>query len=75
MTKDTEEFSQFTKSVACREYILPKDEKHLTRMVGFEGTPNLDFCWTNKLNMECKLKLNLQTLVRTHHGLSKFATD
>ena len=27
LTKDTEEFSQFTKSVACREYTLPKDEK------------------------------------------------
>ena len=27
MTKDTEEFSQFTKSVACREYTLPQDEK------------------------------------------------
>ena len=26
MTKDTEEFSQFTDSVACREYILPRDE-------------------------------------------------
>ena len=27
VTKDTEEFSQFTKSVACREYTLPRDEK------------------------------------------------
>ena len=27
MTKDTEEFSQFTDSVACREYTLPRDEK------------------------------------------------
>ena len=26
MTKDTEEFSQFTDSVACREYTLPRDE-------------------------------------------------
>ena len=26
MTKDIEEFSQFTDSVACREYILPKGE-------------------------------------------------
>ena len=29
MTKDTEEFSQFTESVACREYILPRDEKNI----------------------------------------------
>ena len=34
MTKDTEEFSQFTESVACREYTLPRDEK-FTRKVGF----------------------------------------
>ena len=27
MTKDTEEFSQFTESVACREYTFPRDEK------------------------------------------------
>ena len=27
MTKDTEEFSQFTDSVACREYTLPRGEK------------------------------------------------
>ena len=27
MTQDTEEFSQFTESVACREYTLPRDEK------------------------------------------------
>ena len=27
MTKDTEEFSEFTDSVACREYTLPRDEE------------------------------------------------
>ena len=27
MTKDTEEFSQFTEPVVCREYTLPRDEK------------------------------------------------
>ena len=27
MTKDIEEFSQFTESMACREYTLPRDEK------------------------------------------------
>ena len=26
MTEDTEEFSQFTDSVACREYTLPRNE-------------------------------------------------
>ena len=64
MTKDTEEFSQFTESVACREYTLPRDENYLTRKVGFEGTPKLGPCWksqpvTCKVNMEWKLELNL----------------
>ena len=27
MTKDTEKFSQFTDSVACRAYTLPRDEE------------------------------------------------
>ena len=27
MTKDSEEFSQFTESVGCREYTLPRDEE------------------------------------------------
>ena len=27
MTKDTEEFSQSTESVTCREYTLPRDEE------------------------------------------------
>ena len=27
MTKDTEEFSQFSESMACREYTLPRDEQ------------------------------------------------
>ena len=29
MTKDTEEFSQFTDSVACREYTLTRNEKFI----------------------------------------------
>ena len=40
MTQDTKEFSQFTDSVACREYTpCQKMKNHLTRKVGFEGTP------------------------------------
>ena len=60
MTKDTEEFSQFTESVACREYTMPRDMKnHLTQEVGFEGTPKLGPCWksqpaAHKVNMEWK---------------------
>ena len=64
MTKDTEEFSQFTESVACREYTLPRDEKTSDWKVGFEGTPKLSPYWksqpvTFKVKMERKLQLNL----------------
>ena len=64
MTKDSEEFSQFTELVACREYILPRDQK-LSDLKGWvrgntkigpvlEVTPVA--C---KVNMEWKLQLNL----------------
>ena len=41
-------------------------KNHLTRKVGFEGTPKLDPYWksqpvTCKVNMECKSELNLWT--------------
>ena len=39
MTKYTDEFLQFAEPVTCREYTLPREEKQLTRKVGFEGTP------------------------------------
>ena len=41
MTKDTEEFSQFTDSVACREYILPRDEDTSEAKGWIRGTPKL----------------------------------
>ena len=63
MTKDTEEFSQFTViqwlvvSTLCQEMKNP-----LTRMVGFEGTPKLCLYWksqpaTYKVHMEWKIRL------------------
>ena len=87
MIKDTEEFSQFTESVACREYTLPRDEKSSDPLfVGFEGTPKLGPCWksqpdTYKVNMEWKLenecvnKDNSHSWVRIFHGLNKLVTD
>ena len=45
MTKDTEEFSQFTDSVACRKYTLPGTKIHLNRKVGSEGIPKLGPYW------------------------------
>ena len=54
MTKDSEEFSQFTDSVARREYTLPRDEDS-------EGTPKLGPYWKLQLvaHMEWKSELSL----------------
>ena len=59
MTKHTDEFLQFAEPVACQEM-----KNHLTRKVGFEGTPKLDPCWksqpvTFKVSMEWKLQWNM----------------
>ena len=44
MTKDTEEFSQFTEPVACREYTLPRDEKSSDPKGWIQGIPKLGPC-------------------------------
>ena len=41
MTKDTEEFSQFTETVACREYTMPRDEKSSDPKVFFRGNTKI----------------------------------
>ena len=48
MTKDADEFSQFTEPVTCREHIFAKRWKNqLTRKVEFEGTPKLARVWSH----------------------------
>ena len=42
MTKHTDEFSQFTEPVTCREYTLPRDENSSEPKVGFEGSLRSD---------------------------------
>ena len=41
MIKDTEEFSQFTESVACREYTLPRDETSLDPKCWIRGNTTI----------------------------------
>ena len=63
-TKDTEEFSQFTDSVACREYTLLRDEKSSDPKGWIRWNtkigPVLEVTTaTYKVNMEWKLELSL----------------
>ena len=86
MTKDTEEFSQFTDSVACREHTLPRDEsltepKGWIRVNGKIG-PVLEVttcCLQGKYGVEIRIesmnKDNSHSWVRISHGLNKLVTN
>ena len=65
-TKDTEEFSQFAESVACREYTLPRDEKSSDPKGWNRGNtkirPVLEFTTSHlqgKKGVEIRIELNL----------------
>ena len=86
MTKDTEEFSQFTESVACREYTLPKDEKSYDPKGWIRGNtkigPVLEVTTSylqGKYGVEIRIgsvhKDNFHSCVRISHGLNKLVTD
>ena len=86
MTKDTEEFSQFTDSVACREYTLPRDEDTSEPKGWIRGNteigPVLEVttcCLQGKYGVEIRInsvnKDNSQSWVRISHGLNKFCLE
>ena len=86
MTKDTEEFSQFTESVACREYTLPRDEKSTDPKGWIRGNtkigPVLEVTTSytqGKYGVEIRIqsvnKDNSHSWVRISHGLNKLVTD
>ena len=86
MTKDTEEFSQFTEPVACREYSLPRDEQSSDLKGWIRGNtkigPVLEVttsCLQGKYGVEIRSEsVNKDTShswVRTSHGLNKLVTD
>ena len=86
MTKDTAEFSQFTDSVASREYSLPRDEdasepKGWIRRNTKIG-PVLEVttcCLQGKYGVEIRIKSahkdNSHSWVRISHGLNKLVTN
>ena len=86
MTKDTQEFSQFTESVACREYILPRDEKPYDAKgwirVNTKIGPVLEVRTSylqGKYGVEVRIMSlsedNSHSWVRISHGLNKLVTD
>ena len=83
MTKDTAEFSQFTESVACREYTLPRDEETSDTKGRIRGNtkigPVLEVstcCLHSKYGVEIRImsmnKDNSHSWVRISHGLNNF---
>ena len=86
MPKDTEEFSQFTESVARREYSLPRDENYLNKKrwirVNNKIGPVLEVTTCNfqgKFGVEIRIvsmnKDNSHSRVRISHGLIKLVTN
>ena len=86
MTKDTDEFSQFTEPVTCREYTLPRDEKSTDPKGWIRGntkigpvlevtTSNLQGKYGVEIRIECMNKDNSHSWVRISRGLCKFVTD
>ena len=86
MTKDTEEFSQFTAPVACREYTFPRDEKSSDPKGWIQGNTNIGpvlevttSYLQGKYGMEIKIesvnKDNSHSWVRISHGSNKLFTD
>ena len=86
MTKDTEEFLQFSESVACREYTLPRDEKSSDPKGWIRGNtkigPVLEVttCYLQskygvEIRIESMNKDHSHSWVRISHGFNKLVTD
>ena len=86
MTEDTEEFSQFTESVACREYTLPRDEKSSDPKGWIRGKTKIGTVlevtssylqgkYGVEIRIESVNKDNSHSSVRISHGLKKLVTD
>ena len=86
MTKDTEDFSQFTEPVTCREYTLTRDEKssdpkgwiRRNTKIGpvLEVTTSyLQGKYGVEIRIESINKDHSHSWVRISHGLNKLVTD
>ena len=86
MTQDTDEFSQFTEPVTCREYTLPRDENSTDPKGWIRGntkigpvlevtTSYLQDNYGVEIRIESVNKDNSHSWVRISHGLNKLVTD
>ena len=86
LTKDTEEFSQFTETMTCRECTVPKDEKSSDPKGWIRGNtkigPVLEVTTSYlqgkhgvEIRIESVNKDNSHSWVRISHGLNKLVTD
>ena len=86
MTKDTEEFSQFTDAVACREYTLPRDEETSEPKGWIRGNTKIGSalevptcCLHGKYGVGIRImslnKDNSHSWVRISLGLNKLVTN
>ena len=86
MTNDTDEFLQFAKPVACREYTLPRDEESSDPKGWIRGNtqigPVLEVA-TSYLQGEYGVEIRIESVTKTiltrgseiSHGLNKMVTD
>ena len=86
MTKDTEDFSQFTESVTCREYTLQRDGKSSDPEGWIRGNtkigPVLEVT-TSYVQGKCGVEIKIESINkdnshswdRISHGLNKLVTD
>ena len=86
VTKDTEEFSQFTEPVTCREYTLPRDEKSsdpkgwIRRNTKIGPVLEVTTSYLQdkhgvEIRIESVNKDNSHSWVRISHGLNRLVTD
>ena len=75
MTKDTEEFSQFTDSLSSREYTLPRDEDSSEPKGWIRGNTKIGPALEVTTRIKSMNKDNSHSWARISHGLNKFVTN
>ena len=68
MTKDTDEFYQFTEPMTCREYTLPRGNTKIGPVLEVT-TSYLQGKYEVEIKIESINKDNFHSLVRISHGL------